>query len=715
MPPPWVVDGATVDGGFGSSLAAAGDVNGDGFADVLVAAPNEGANRGRVFLYLGSSTGLAATPAWTAQGESVGAFFGNGVAGVGDVNRDGYADVLVGAQYQEVDGIRQAGRVYLFLGSAQGLELQPAWTYSGTHEAEEVGGVVQPAGDVNRDGYADVVVSAAHFIRGGIQVGRAMVFHGSPTGPGAQPNWVHTGEQPGANFGQSAAGAADVNGDGYSDLLVGSQHFDGEVEDEGRVFLFLGSPVGLAATSSWTATYSPSEPRRVGSPRQQFFGNSLGSAGDVNGDGYTDVLIGAYFAEVDEMDEGMAMLYFGGPAGLSDSPAWVTRGHQDSALYGSSVAGVGDVNDDGFSDVVVGARQADHRLVNEGGAFVFLGSSQGLSSEPNWSTEGGVRSCGLGRNVTGPGDVNGDGYEDVLVAAADYTDARGHLGRVWLHYGGPSGLRSSTSWRLAPTWWQMAAKRFQIFARNRAWLILLSATFVVIAMAVVIRSLDRGRKASAQLAEERRNKLVSERQRLVRDLHDDVGSRLARLAILSERIGREEAESASGQQMAEFTREIMTRIRHYVWAVDPANDTLESLAGYLSAHVQQYFDGTGIEAFSEIPLGLPQVSLSNEVRQELVLCVREMLANALKHAQSTQVVLRLQCEARRLRIEVSDNGRGFTPPRDSGPLPRPTGSGNGLRNLRDRMQRLGGEFAIAPNPGGGTCVRLDWRLPSEDR
>src|SRR5262249_31525458 len=129
----WTAESDQDHANFGFSVATAGDVNGDGYSDVIVSAPyfsNGETDEGRVYLYLGSASGLSTTPAWTAESNQAGAVFGLSVASAGDVNGDGYSDVIVGAP-NYTNGQNGEGRAFVFLGSASGLAASPAWTAEG--------------------------------------------------------------------------------------------------------------------------------------------------------------------------------------------------------------------------------------------------------------------------------------------------------------------------------------------------------------------------------------------------------------------------------------------------------------------------------------------------------------------------------------------------------------------------------------------------------
>jgi len=224
---------------------------------------------------------LVATPSWTAVGENATDRFGISVATAGDVNGDGYADLVVGAS--GYDGNR--GKAYVYHGSPAGLGAAPAWTAAGEATDNCFGFSVATAGDVNGDGYADLVVGAYNYWTYSYE-GKVYVYHGSPAGLGAAPAWTDTARGAGDDrFGYSVSSAGDVNSDGYDDLTVGATRFDCDSGyDCGRVYVYHGSPAGLVAAPTWTAT---------GENAYDWFGASVATAGDVNGDGYADLVVGA--------------------------------------------------------------------------------------------------------------------------------------------------------------------------------------------------------------------------------------------------------------------------------------------------------------------------------------------------------------------------------------------------------------------------------------
>jgi K319L-like, PKD domain/FG-GAP repeat len=437
--PSWISEGDQANALFGYSLGTAGDVNGDGYSDVIIGAPfydNGEEDEGRAFVYHGGASGLAETAAWTAEVNQTNTWFGYSVGMAGDVNGDGYGDVVIGAPAFSSDQINE-GRVFVYHGSASGLSPDIAWTAEGDQSIAQFGWSVGSAGDVNGDGYSDVIIGANWYDNDELNEGRAYVYHGSISGLAPNADWTAEGNQDGAEFGWSVGTAGDVNGDGYSDVIIGAPYYDNGEQDEGRAYVYHGSTSGLATTVAWAA-----EGDQIGTN----FGTSVGTAGDVNGDGYSDVIIGAPIYNNDQTNEGRACIYHGSANGLTISPAWWAEGDQDGAYFGYWVGTAGDVNGDGYSDVIVGAYGYDNDQTDEGRAFVFQGSASGLATTPAWTAEGNQMGSGFGWPVGTAGDVNGDGYSDVIVGNNGYNNGVNYVGRAYVYHGSTSSLASSPAW-----------------------------------------------------------------------------------------------------------------------------------------------------------------------------------------------------------------------------------------------------------------------------
>ena len=185
------------------------------------------------------------------------------------------------------------------------------------------------------------------------------------------PNWEAVSDQAKAGFASSVHSTGDVNGDGYSDIIVGAPLYDNGEADEGRVFVYYGSAAGLSSVVNWTA-----EPNQTNAK----FGTSVSGAGDINGDGYSDIIVGAPFYDNVEANEGRVFVYYGSATGLLADANWTAESNQMDANFGTSVSCAGDVNDDGYSDVIVGAPYYTNGESAEGWAYVYYGSATGLSA-----------------------------------------------------------------------------------------------------------------------------------------------------------------------------------------------------------------------------------------------------------------------------------------------------------------------------------------------
>jgi len=311
----------------------------------------------------------------------------------------------------------------LLVAAVEGQAAVPVWSFEGDQPSAHFGFSVCSAGDVNGDGYSDVLVGAPDNDNGQTDEGTAYLFLGSPAGPSLVPAWTQEGNQPGAHFGSSVASAGDVNRDGYSDVLVGAPAYDDGQEDEGAVFLYLGSPGGLSSAPARTWQGGQAGGR---------FGSSVGCAGDVNVDGFDDVLVGAPGFDAGESDEGVAFLFLGTASELPSVPAWLAEGNQAGASFGSSVAGLGDLNGDGFGDVVIGAPLFDGGIADEGQARVFGGTSSGLGASPLQSVQASRAGAHFGHSVAGSGDLTGSGGLRILFGAPNYVYTHPEEGGTFL-------------------------------------------------------------------------------------------------------------------------------------------------------------------------------------------------------------------------------------------------------------------------------------------
>jgi hypothetical protein len=320
------INGASNADQFGFSVASAGDVNGDGYCDVIIGAQGytAGANTGRAYIFYGGST-VDGTADVTLTGVTAGGRLGAAVASAGDVNGDGYADVLVGA-YGE-------GSAYIYYGGAAMNNVADVALIG--NAADYFGSTVASAGDVDNDGFCDVMVGAWNNSSG---TGLACVYRGGAS-MGNTPYVTLTGEATSSSFGVGLA-SGDVNGDGLSDVIVGASSYN---SSQGRLYVFYG---GLLVSESGVGADV-----KINGTASSGFGGSV-SSGDVNGDGFADIVVGAVAAD---SSGGLVYLFHGGAA--MDTGADLTFDGMDSTTaeaLGRSVS-VRDVNGDGKGDIIVGA------------------------------------------------------------------------------------------------------------------------------------------------------------------------------------------------------------------------------------------------------------------------------------------------------------------------------------------------------------------------
>lgn len=398
---------------FGYSVAGAGDVDGDGYDDVIIGAYGVGSNTGRAYLYKGKSTGLSSTASTTLEGETNSSYFGKSVAAAGDVDNDGYDDVIVGAQGYN----SSTGRAYIYHGSSSGLSDTATTTLNGVTSSSYYGLSVAGAGDVNADGYDDVIVGA-------YSTGKAYIYQGSSSGVSSTIATTLSAPTSSSNYGISVAGAGDVNDDGYADVIVGASAYS---SNTGRAYTYHGSSSGLSTTVVQTLT---------GASSSNYFGASVAGAGDVNNDGYDDVIVGAYGYS---SNTGRAYVYHGASSGISSTIGTTLLGFTTSNYFGFSVAGIGDVEADGYDDVAVGAYGYG---TSYGRITIYSGTAAGIYSTAVATLYNGTSTMSFGSSVSAAGDLNHDGYADLVAGGYAYSSSQG-LAQAYL--GSSTGMNTTAT------------------------------------------------------------------------------------------------------------------------------------------------------------------------------------------------------------------------------------------------------------------------------
>ena len=476
----FVINGASDDDFSGYSVSSAGDVNGDGFDDLIVGAargsPN-GTYSGASFVVFGKTDGTKVelssiklgNGGFVINGVSAGDRAGSSVSRAGDVNGDGFDDLIVGARFDDPNG-SNSGSSFVVFGKTDGTKVELSAVEAGTGgfvitgvSADDKSGFsVSGAGDWNGDGFDDLIVGApfddpnngdsgASFIVFGKTDGTKVELSAVQAGTGG---FVINGVSAGDRAGYSVSSAGDVNGDGLEDVIIGaSQRAGPGIRDNlqfGASYVVFGTTAGTTVELSDVEMGTGGFMMR-GASQGDRSGFSVSGAGDVNGDGFDDLIVGAHYSDPNGATSGASFVVFGKADGTAvqlsavaaGTGGFVMNGVSTSDRSGCSVSGAGDVNGDGFDDLIVGAKNDAPHGSYSGASFVVFGKTDGTKVELS-TVEAGIGGFVIngvagrdfsGWSVSGAGDVNGDGFDDLIVGAP-YDDPNfGQSGASFVIFG----------------------------------------------------------------------------------------------------------------------------------------------------------------------------------------------------------------------------------------------------------------------------------------
>ena len=475
------IDGAQTGEQSGASVASAGDVNGDGFADIIIGAPHNvssyATHNGASYVVFGKEqTSSSSLDLFALDGDNGFAingytdygFAGASVASAGDINGDGFDDLIIGAVGVDANG-NDSGTSYVVFGKSSGfasaIELSAldggdGFRIDGEAAYDFAGRSVAGAGDVNGDGLDDLIIGANGADANGTSSGASYVVFGQSLGFSSSlelsaldgtNGFRIDGETLDDHSGLTVAAAGDVNGDGVADLMIGSLPDVVGNNASGASYVVFGQASGFSSSLDLGALDGSNGFKLVGETQGDYAGASVASAGDINGDGFADLIIGAFDESSNGSYSGASYVVFGKASGfdpdiavsaLDGENGFKIVGEGPYDYSGGSVAGAGDVNGDGFDDLIIGAR--GDLSADTGTSYVVFGQASGFSSIFNPSSLDGSNGFKIngeaggdatGSSVAGAGDVNGDGFADLIVGAPHADPTGTDSGASYLIYG----------------------------------------------------------------------------------------------------------------------------------------------------------------------------------------------------------------------------------------------------------------------------------------
>jgi len=517
----FIIQGDSIEDLVGTSVSNAGDVNGDGFSDVIVGAHqgddegNEAA--GEAYVIFGRSKAFGPTDAvgrsiidlthintsqgFVIQGDAGNDQMGFSVSDAGDVNGDGFGDLIVGARFGD-DGGNAAGEAYVVFGGSsdfgvnvsgrrvidlKNFNASEGFIIQGDVAADNAAYSVSSAGDVNGDGFDDVILGSPEGNDGGGNVGEAYVVFGGSGIFGVNVSgrqvidlssltttqgFIIQGDASAGKAGSEVSGIGDINADGFDDVMISAPFADNPASNAGEAYIVFGnsntlgvSVLGRQVVDLQNLSAAEGFVVQGDASSDQLGRFAFSELGDINDDGIADMVINAPFGDDGALDAGEAYIVFGSTTGfgvpasgrqvvnlatLNPSEGFIVRGAtEDDRLRCSG--GAGDFNGDGVADLIVGARKHDGGGVDAGASYIIYGGSEpfgvnvsgrqvldlaNLGMDEGVFIQGDSASDDAGQSVSAAGDINGDGFDDIILGAPDGDDGGSDAGEAYVVFGG---------------------------------------------------------------------------------------------------------------------------------------------------------------------------------------------------------------------------------------------------------------------------------------
>lgn len=441
---------------FGESLVGVGDLNGDNLSDFCIGAPRNDANSqnaGQTYLFFGRISDWPETfeisnANASFVGESSGDESGHALGGGGDVNGDGFDDLLISAPLNEETG-DENGQIYLILGKASGWQLNTSLananaSFLGEAMSDRAGNSIDIIKDVNGDNYDDILIADKWNDEYEINGGKIYLILGRASGwemdmSLSSCNASYLGKYANDHAGFSISGTGDVNGDSFGDFLIGGYLNDELGESAGQSYLIFGKELGWAKDVNLTnadVTFN-------GELRYDISGTAVSGVGDLNGDSYNDFMIGAPGNDESRSSAGQAYIIFGKETwnsvyNLSNVDASF-HGVSDNDQLGYFIAGGVDINNDTYDDILIGAVSYPSGGYR-GKTYLIFGKESGWSMDmpiqnADASFIGEKEGDTSSNSIAGIGDVNGDDYDDFLIGAHQFSNSENLAGKAYLFFG----------------------------------------------------------------------------------------------------------------------------------------------------------------------------------------------------------------------------------------------------------------------------------------